>query len=449
MAPAAIATCSRDGTPNITYLSNVFRLEGDQIALSCQFFNKTKQNVLENPRAVIELYDPVTFEAYRLEVRYHHAEESGPLFDQMALRIDAIASQTGMKGIFRLRSADVYDVVSVEARAGFLDGTELPSLASPDRDRGHDQRPRNELRGLQLVSQRASAARDLDELLKNVLQALDDAFGFSHGMAFVLDEACKKLFVVATHGHPEDSVGAEIAMGEGLVGSVARERKVLRMSGVEAELRYGRAIRAGIQQSSARRGLSPEIPLAGLPDAQSHMAMPLVVGDRLLGVLAVESREQLAFDEWHEAFLEIVGNQVAVAIDNALLREREEEDDEPPPKSEARPPVASAPSKTLKFFAGEDCLFVDGEYLIRNVPARILWRVLRAHVDEGRTEFTNRELRLDPFIGLPAVRDNFESRFVLLRRRLEQKCPELRLISTGRGRFRFETDCRITLEERS
>ncbi|MGZ3476632.1 MAG: GAF domain-containing protein, partial [Polyangiales bacterium] len=122
---------------------------------------------------------------------------------------------------------------------------------------------------------------------------------------------------------------------------------------------------------------------------------------------------------------------------------------EPPPKPAARPPVESAPSKAFRFFAGEDCLFVDGDYLIRNVPARILWRILRAYVDEGRTEFTNRELRLDPFIGLPAVRDNFESRFVLLRRRLEQKCPELRLISTGRGRFRFETDCRITLEERS
>jgi putative methionine-R-sulfoxide reductase with GAF domain len=442
--PSAIATCSRDGTPNVTYLSNIFRLDGDRIALSCQFFNKTKQNVLENPRAVIELYDPVNFEAYRLEVRYDHAEESGPLFDQMALRIDAIASQTGMKGIFRLRSADVYDVVAIERRDGFLDGTELPP-AGPERD----PRPRSEIRGLQLVSQRASGARDLDDLLHTVLQALDEAFGFSPGMAFVLDETCKKLFVVATHGHPEDSVGAEIAVGEGLVGSVARERKVLRMSGVEAELRYGRAIRAGIQQSSGRRGLSPEIPLAGLPDAQSHMAMPLVIGDRLLGVLAVESRERLAFDEWHEAFLEIVGNQVAVVIDNALLREREEETDEPPPKSEARPPIATEKVKALRFFDGEDCLFVDGEYLIRNVPARILWRILRAYVDEGRTEFTNRELRLDPFIGLPAVRDNFESRFVLLRRRLEQKCPELRLISTGRGRFRFEADCRITLEERS
>jgi hypothetical protein len=183
-----------------------------------------------------------------------------------------------------------------------------------------------------------------------------------------------------------------------------------------------------------------------------------VVGDRLVGVLAVESKNRLSFDEWDETFLEIVANQVAFGLDNVLLRERGKEDtkEETTPAAVATaapapvpPRAASAqgPTRRFKFFRHDDCVFVDDEYLIRNVPGRILWKLLRAHVDTGRTEFSNRELRLDPWLGLPALRDNLESRLVLLRKRLELKCPEIKLPSTARGHFRVEPSCKIELEE--
>ena len=66
--PATICSCAADGTPNVTYLSIVHRLDEWHVGLSYQFFNKTRRNVLENPMVQVIVVSPETGDQYRLDL---------------------------------------------------------------------------------------------------------------------------------------------------------------------------------------------------------------------------------------------------------------------------------------------------------------------------------------------------------------------------------------------
>ncbi len=127
--PSHVVTCSGDGTPNASAISQVYYVDPDHVALSHQFFNKTVRNVRENPRATAWLISPATFDAWNLELEYDHSETSGPIFDTMDMQIEAIASMVGMKGIFKLRAADIYRVMTVTKNVG--ERIPQPDIAAP------------------------------------------------------------------------------------------------------------------------------------------------------------------------------------------------------------------------------------------------------------------------------------------------------------------------------
>ena len=120
--PAELVSCSKDGVPNTTVLSQVYFVDEAHVALSFQFFNKTTRNVRENPNACLLLNDVEGHACWVLQLRYDHSETEGPVFEDMDIRIEAIASATGMAGVFKLKAADIYRVESV--RKIELDGSQ-------------------------------------------------------------------------------------------------------------------------------------------------------------------------------------------------------------------------------------------------------------------------------------------------------------------------------------
>ena len=112
--PGVLATCARDGTPNATYVSQVHFVDRDHVALSLQFFNKTRDNILADPNAAAYVIDPGTARRYMLTLRYLRTEASSPLFESMKANLAGIASHTGMSGVFRRQGADEYEVRQID-----------------------------------------------------------------------------------------------------------------------------------------------------------------------------------------------------------------------------------------------------------------------------------------------------------------------------------------------
>lgn len=444
MIPAALSTCSKDGVPNVTYVSQVHYVDSGHVALSHQFFSKTHRNVREHPYACAMLLDPRTLQAYRLQLRFDHSETAGPLFESMSLQLQAIASHSGMTSVFRLLAADVYAVTSLERVEGFTSLPTPPPSELPSRLFVAEG-----LELLRLISERLNRCETLGELLETALQLLDERLGFRHTIILLADEANATLTAIASRGYPENGAGSEVGFGDGLIGMVARSKRALHLSAIDHRLRYARAVREQAKASGNTAAVCREIPLPGLSGTACQIGVPLVTRGRLTGVLVVESQEPLAFMPREDSLLTIIAAQLATGIEQ-LSRDLDDSTPAAPVQSKPAPPSgASARTRHFCFFHADDCVFVDGDYLIRNVPGRILWRLLIQHRDEGRVEFTNRELRMDPWLGLPEVKDNLESRLILLRKRLEQKCPDVRLIPRGRGRFALETDGTIALSEKA
>lgn len=426
--PAVVATCAPDGTPNITYVSQVHLVDAHHVALSFQFFNKTRQNVLANPQATTFVINPENGARYRLHLRYQRTESEGPLFESMKARLAGIASHSGMSDVFRLRGSDIYRVESIEAVAG-----------APQRP----ERYKRLLPRVRETTGQLARAGTMSALFETVLEALETRFDIRHAMVLLRDRARSRLFLVASRGYASSGVGSEIPYGAGVIGVAAQQHVPIRINYSAAEYAYGRAVRDSALARGLADPLETAIPFPGLAEPGSQMAVPILLDDDALGLLYVESEDEGRFNHDDEDALVCICGTLGWAI-RAL-----EEDEDAAEATGAQPeqPAADALPMLVRRYARDNSVFLDDDYLIKGVAGAILWRLLQVYTREGRVDFSNRELRRDPAIGLPDVTDNLEARLILLAKRLAERGGALRLEKTGRGRLRLHVGRRISLLE--
>lgn len=440
--PAVVCTRSGVGEPNVTYLSKVEVVDEQRVALSNQFLSKTATNLAEHPRASVLLIDPANHDEYRLTLVYERTERRGRVFEQLRRDVDAIAALSGMQDVFRLRAADIYRVVDVELVPANqrADGTS----ASADAGGGASPAPPG-LDRLAQLSARISRCSDLDTLVRVTVDGLAELLGYEHTSLLLLDEAGERLFTIASRGFDAEGVGSEVALGDGVVGLAASQSAPVRAGNLLQMAKYSRTVRRSFE-ATGDIGPGQEVPLPTLGDADSRLAVPCLALGQLVGVLTTESRLPAAFSDGDEAALTTVASIVAVALEAVRAEERVAAAGAPSQTSGSTELAAGTSVTRVRFFDVDGSTFLDGAYLIKGVAGRILWSLLRQYEREGRVDFTNREVRLDPSLALPDFRDNLESRLIMLKRRLEERNAPLRITKTGRGRFRLDVAAPIVLE---
>lgn len=295
------------------------------------------------------------------------------------------------------------------------------------------------------VGGQLAAVVGLEEVVDATLLSLEQVLGHRHSILLLHEAEAGRLVTVGSRGYVEGGVGSEVGEGDGVIGMVATRRSPLRIGNLQRMLLYARSARRTVVAEGGTPGTT--IPLPGLEDARSQLAVPLLARGVLVGVLAVESTAATAYDEADELVLRAVGHLVAAALEREHAATAEPEEIAVPEAVElpASTPL-SAPVLRLRHYEVDGSTFLDDDYLIKGVAGRLLWKVVSEHLATGRTEFTNREARLDPALELPSLRDNFESRLILLKRRLEARDAPLRITSLGRGRFGLEVRGRVVPE---
>jgi hypothetical protein len=282
----------------------------------------------------------------------------------------------------------------------------------------------------------------LGELYDRALDAIARHLGITNLIILVPDEARGALDAVATWGYSASGIGSEVRIGDGVIGVAAREKVTIRIDHMSTEYLYGSAVRDRLR-AEAGPGVpeSQGIAFPGLPHPESQIALPMIWQSQLTGVLFAESPLPLRFRHEEEDTLACIAS--ALAAHAAALAV---DDDVAEP---ATPHKASSFDTTLalRHFSADDSIFAGGDYVIKGVAGAILWKLLRAYVTTGASEFSNRELRLSPELRLPTHAENLEARLVLLERRLREKGLPIQMEKIGRGRFRLVVQANISLQE--
>jgi phosphoserine phosphatase RsbU/P len=155
------------------------------------------------------------------------------------------------------------------------------------------------LKTLSHLSQEFSSILDLDELLRKIATTTHSLVAFDAFSILLLDPERKVLRHRFSERYDERVDLDNIPLGRGLTGAAAESREIVRVADTLADHRY----------------------IASHPDIRSEIAVPLIVQDRVVGVMNLESERMGYFTDEHSRLLALLAPQIANSVENARLYE--------------------------------------------------------------------------------------------------------------------------------
>ncbi len=182
--------------------------------------------------------------------------------------------------------------------------TTLRGLETQVMDRTDDLNRRAlQLRTAAQVAKEAASIREIDQLLDEITRLISEQFGFYHCGIFLIDDNREYALLRAASSDGGKKMLArehKLRVGKtGIVGFVASQGEPRIALDVGADAIYFD---------------NPDMPLT-----RSEMALPMAIHDQVIGVLDVQSKKEMAFSEEDVEVLQILADQIALAIENTKL----------------------------------------------------------------------------------------------------------------------------------
>jgi len=167
-----------------------------------------------------------------------------------------------------------------------------------------NERRAREMETVAVVSTTASTVLDPDELLQSVVDLTKERFNLYHAQIYLTDESWSKLLLASGAGE----IGRQMAMaGNALL--ISAEKSIVTRAVRERNALIVKDVRSG----------SDFIPDPFLPNTRAEMAVPMISGDKVIGVFDVQSDQVGYFSQEDANIYTTLALQVAVALQNARL----------------------------------------------------------------------------------------------------------------------------------